>query len=329
VGKRLDKNKKWVLGDLLLSETNEYKYLGVYISRNLRDSYHVNTCLKEKGKKMKGLIQSILSGHLNVNRTEFGDVLWHSVARSGLAHGCGVWFERGESQRAIVQSVQYQIGVTLFNLGRFCKPAVEAVLGDLGWMPLFHYLDCQRVKYFSYLLALDNNRLPRQVLTDMLDAHANGVSLAWPAVQSMHDILTDRGLDGALSGDTDSLPRVFSSISSQMYQASFAQKINERSSLRNNYQHFKFHTFKEPYVCDPANFQGTRLKFKARAGVLAFESVREKWGLSDGVCKMCNKEPETLSHFMLTCPGINDIRMQVFKSLESKLSGTVYEHVWH
>ncbi len=44
---------------------------------------------------------------------------------------------------------------------------------------------------------------------------------------------------------------------------------------------------------------------------------------------MCNKEPETLSHFMLTCPGINDIRMQVFKSLESKLSGTVYEHVWH
>jgi hypothetical protein len=31
VGKRIDKSNKWVLGDTYIEETNEYKYLGVYI----------------------------------------------------------------------------------------------------------------------------------------------------------------------------------------------------------------------------------------------------------------------------------------------------------
>jgi hypothetical protein len=31
VGKRIDKSNKWILGDTYIEETNEYKYLGVYI----------------------------------------------------------------------------------------------------------------------------------------------------------------------------------------------------------------------------------------------------------------------------------------------------------
>ena len=89
------------------------------------------------------------------------------------------------------------------------KPAVEAVLGDLGWLPLPDILDTQRIKYMTYLLALPNDRLPRVILKDMLESHERGVSLAWPAARSICKILSDRGLDGALSANNTDLPRVF------------------------------------------------------------------------------------------------------------------------
>ena len=57
VGKRTNKDNKWVLGNLLISETNVYKYLGVFISRTLKDTYHIKTYLKEKGKKLKGFCE--------------------------------------------------------------------------------------------------------------------------------------------------------------------------------------------------------------------------------------------------------------------------------
>lgn len=321
VGKRIDKEKQWKLGNLSLSEVNVYKYLGVLISRTLKDSQHIKTHLKDKGKTLKGFIQSILSRHLNVNRVEFGDVLWRCVAQPALSHGCGTWFEGvNKTLHDTIQSLQYQIGRTVFNLRRNCNPATEAVLGDLGWLPLSHHLDCQRVNYVTYLLGLPDHRLPRQVLNDMVSAHDRGVSLAWPAVQSIHKILNDRGLDDALHRTEElNVPKVFSNIASQTYANKFKQIISQRDSLL-HYQYFKLHSFQERYVKDMSNFYGVKLKFKARAGVLELENVIEKWGLSNGECKLCHKEKESLSHFMLSCCALNHIRMQCFEALEHRLS---------
>jgi hypothetical protein len=36
VGQRMDKNRKWYLGNGKIDETDNYKYLGVYLSRNLK-----------------------------------------------------------------------------------------------------------------------------------------------------------------------------------------------------------------------------------------------------------------------------------------------------
>jgi hypothetical protein len=162
----------------------------------------------------------------------------------------------------------------------------------------------------------------------MLEVHNQGLSLAWPAVHALHEILKDRGLDGALNTNIPDLPRVFSTISRQVYQEQFNHALIHKKSL-SSYRYFKLHTFREKYVNDMCNFQGVRLKFKARAGVLELESLHEKYGLSNGICKLCHGERETLSHFMFICPALNHIRIDVFHALESNLLGTQYEHVWH
>jgi hypothetical protein len=40
VGKCIDKSNKWVLEDTYIEETNEYKYLGVYLSCSLKPTQH-------------------------------------------------------------------------------------------------------------------------------------------------------------------------------------------------------------------------------------------------------------------------------------------------
>ena len=47
IDKRIDNNKDGHLGSDILKETNEYKYLGVYLSRSLSFSYHISCYLKD------------------------------------------------------------------------------------------------------------------------------------------------------------------------------------------------------------------------------------------------------------------------------------------
>jgi hypothetical protein len=47
VGKRIEREKVWKLGDNCIHETNEYKYLGVYVTRTLKSNYHVQTYIKD------------------------------------------------------------------------------------------------------------------------------------------------------------------------------------------------------------------------------------------------------------------------------------------
>jgi hypothetical protein len=46
VGKRIDREKVWKLGDNCIHETKEYKYLGVYVT-TLKSNNHVQTYIKD------------------------------------------------------------------------------------------------------------------------------------------------------------------------------------------------------------------------------------------------------------------------------------------
>jgi hypothetical protein len=43
IGKRIDREKVWKLGDNCIHRINEYKYMGVYVTRTLKSNYHVQT----------------------------------------------------------------------------------------------------------------------------------------------------------------------------------------------------------------------------------------------------------------------------------------------
>ena len=80
-----------------IDETDNYKYLGVYLSRNLK-------YLKENlENKLNGMVR-ILGRHGDFNRVEFGNALWTPVIRPCIAHGCSIWLSSSEAQRNLLQS---------------------------------------------------------------------------------------------------------------------------------------------------------------------------------------------------------------------------------
>ena len=80
----IDHNKEWSLSSNVLKETNEHKYLGVYFSRSLSFSYHINCYLKENFEKKSNFIMKLLGEHGSFNRISFGDALWKSIIRPSI-----------------------------------------------------------------------------------------------------------------------------------------------------------------------------------------------------------------------------------------------------
>ena len=67
IGKRINYEQRWRLGDSLLAECSSYKYLGILFSQSLRDSAHIKTYLKAKSTRLRNYMCGILSTHENIN----------------------------------------------------------------------------------------------------------------------------------------------------------------------------------------------------------------------------------------------------------------------
>jgi hypothetical protein len=105
VVQRINKNRKWYLeNEKKIDETDNYKYLDIYLSRNLMPTHHILKYLKENlENKLNGMVR-ILGKHGDFNRVEFGNALWTSVIRPCIAHGCSIWLPSSEAQRNLLQS---------------------------------------------------------------------------------------------------------------------------------------------------------------------------------------------------------------------------------
>ena len=92
VGRRIDRGKVWTLCDNCIHDTNEYKYLGVYVTRTLKSNYHVQTYIKDNIDNKINFILRIPAEHaiLIVLSSEtrygiqFSDLQFHIFVELGL-----------------------------------------------------------------------------------------------------------------------------------------------------------------------------------------------------------------------------------------------------
>ena len=321
-GQRINKTKIWKLGHLNLSEVYEYKYLGVYFSRSLKDNRHISN-LKTKFTKLNGYIASILSKHMDINRMEFGSSLWHNVVMPSLTYGCGVWFNGTASDKQLLSSMQYNCARQILKLR--CKPAKSALLSDIGWLPIEHHLDNLRFNYFIWLKNnVDKERLVYKVFQEVM----NSDNCIYK--QQLQQVMNNRGLDFMCNINSSVCNNLsFKVIGRTMFKNSMIEDFQEKSTLQ-HYKALKNNTFAEPYLYEKDNFKGAQLKFKARVGCLGLEADLEKRGMSDGICKRCSLgTKDTMEHFLLNCSSLDNERNTLETNIYCNLKNNNRLNIWN
>ncbi len=167
VGKRINNNSTWKLGDESIEEVNEYTYLGYFVSRTLKSNFHICNFLKEKADKQLNYMIRVLEEHGDFNRLNFGDALWNSFIRPSLTHACAVWMPLSQASKDSLDSWQYKAAKTILRTKLNIPKA--AILLELGWEPLSVFIDRQRISYYKRLLRLPNHRLCKQVYNEMFN----------------------------------------------------------------------------------------------------------------------------------------------------------------
>ena len=245
VGKRVDKSKKWVLGDKLIEEANEYKYLGVFFSRSLKFTYHIESYLKDNFRKKLNYMTRILAEHGSFNRFNFGDSLWMYVIRPSIAHGCATWMPTADSSLSMIDSWQYQVGklilCTKLNIPK-C-----ALLAEFGWEPINSFLDRQRVSYFARFAGLPDDRLCKIVFQELKFSR----STEWNYFSHMERLFQSIGLDHYIDGNVNK--QTFNKFFGGHTFCKVNTDINEKRSLH-LYRSLLVSNRRQTYLCNYEHF---------------------------------------------------------------------------
>ena len=319
IGKRLSE-KQWYIGEMTIKETKYYKYLGIIINRQLKDNDHFTVHIESKAKKLNSYVRYTLANHLDINRVQFGNAMWHNAVLPSLTHASAVWFESTKKSANKLKSIQYQLAKAVLKLR--CMPASTSTIAELGWLPISDYLNISRIAYFCHLHKMEPNRLPRIIFNELDKLYRNNTDTAFNYIGNIRDILVKEGLDHMFDNPESCNTKTFKSFVTANYQCRFNNDIMQASSLK-YFCMVKENTFMSSYLQSRGCFKGVQLKFKLRNGVsgLGEDLLRQKRGT--GMCGHCGCF-ESLKHFLFFCPAYNSVRIELYKNLRFTCDTNIY-----
>ncbi|XP_071963907.1 uncharacterized protein [Antedon mediterranea] len=323
IGQNLNSEKLWKLGDTFISEVETYKYLGVYISRNLKDNFHINQVIK-KGNRIIAYIKSIIDRLNNFDRVVYGDILWRSIGLPTINYACAVCVNTNTKDIQRIESLQLQMARTILKASR--STAKEALYGDLGWQPIKVTQDIFKAKYIRNVMCMEMYRWPKLILNTII-RHKNFNSryqfinefektcdyIKFDFNAILNDICTGTDID-------INWVKPFENTIKQSYSTFWKQEVLRKSSLL-DYSLIKESPSLEPYLLDKTDFYGSSLKFKLRINTLPLGKITNKWNIDNlnDKCKVCGSGEEDVKHFLFICNKLHCIRMEELQTLQHKL----------
>ena len=313
LGQKSRPGYKWNIGEFKLpegwekliriGEVEDYEYLGVRIKATGQGmfSHHIEK-IKQKVNRTKGMIK--LTATNSFNKVFTGRVLWERVGMPGMMYGLDAI---SVSQKDIewLEKAQREMGKWL--LGAPPCVATEAVLGELGWMPVKDRLARAKLSYWGYLQSVSEDRWCRKLYLVAVQEKTK-----W--IQDIDKLAERYNLKGP--GETDQPWKGYvKGVVNRKYWEEWRSGVEEKSSLA------AYKGLPKPVksnVWDGS--KGARLLFQGRAGVINVEKRKQKWTRgSDGKCKVCNNgEDETIDHMVLWCRGYQGSREGLFERWKDK-----------
>lgn len=311
VGARF-KGLQWTLGNTFIKETKSYKYLGIMIDSYLKDTVHVNNYIASKAKNLESYTRFTLAKHMDINRTHFGNTIWHTAIQPSLLHASGVWFDQSKKSKNKLKSIQYQLAKAVLRIRS--SPSKTSTLGELGWLPISDQMNINRIGYFCHIQKMNRYRLPNIVYQELQKLYANNTKTSFNYVGYIKALLEDKGLDFMFSEPERCYVKTFKRLTHHCYGYSFYNDIDSHSSLK-YYKQVKQNTFCSEYLKSKMSFKSIQLKFKIRNGVSSLGEDLHRQHRDNGVCKYCGSF-ESLKHFIFHCEAYTTVRNTMYNNIK-------------
>ena len=151
--------KLWALGKEGIEEVDEYKYLGVWINRQVTGHNHVNHL---EGKAL-GLQNLARGGKFWRDEEDIkaGLTMWEVVCKPVLNYGAEVWACSSKTDEQRLERIQNRAGRRILGLSwRFHGVVVR---GELGWRKLKYDRHSSALKFAGRLRGMGWERWPKIV----------------------------------------------------------------------------------------------------------------------------------------------------------------------
>ena len=329
VNRSEDENSIWRLGENVLEQTGEYKYLGVCMS--------ADGCVKMKHEKISQLNQWVgrlgSVARMRACKYEVLREVWKSVAVPSVMYGMNVvtWNENEIGKLEVGQNKMARMAL---NAPRYA--AVEALRGDMGWSTFRERHIKATLRYKVRLQEMEDTRLVRKIYLwnercsrwlkrCMGMVNRSGMQFVWTGGrQGVHEWRMEYDNDEVNELDVRMWKNVIDKEVKGVGLRKWRNEVERKSTLV-WYKDKEAPAYERWYD----GSLGSDLLFRARAQCMDVNARNYRWSESHSkVCQMCDmEEDETVEHVVLECVKYDRERMEMMRVVLSEMGCRVNELV--
>jgi hypothetical protein len=313
------RNVRWKLGESVIEQVGQYKYLGIELTRTLRWNVYLKRIVDKARRNMtQALAMGVGGGFM---RTRLANIIWMSLVRSIIEYGCEIW---GGGTLVELEKLQIAMGKRILRCGS--RMTEEAVRGELGWERHIARRDEMRLRFWAKIVRMHDERIPKRIYKASRERLQKEEREALPLTKTWcrytRDLLTELHLadewQNEAVGDKEQWNKLVRERIHEREQIKWRTQCLLRPKLR-TYCKIKRTLRFEPYlqffhrggIPELAKIRGGTNRLRIEQGRYEKEKVCER------ICRCCKSgQVEDESHFMLQCSTYDDLRNRMWTRFE-------------
>jgi hypothetical protein len=323
------RNVVWKLGENVIKQVTQYKYLGIELTRTLKWNPYIKRILEKAKRNMtQALAMGIRGGFMSIR---LANIVWMSLVRSIIEYGCEIW---GEKDVVEFEQLQLNMGKRILRCGS--RTSDEVVRGELGWERQKARRDEMRLRYWGKITRMEDDRIVKIIYRESRrrmeaeeDARTRGENVVMTNTWCRYTRKLMKELHFEQEWAEETVPP------EEEWNEILRERIHDREQVKwrthcllkpklRTYSTLKKELKTEPYL-EVHHRGGIPELVKLRGGTnrLRIEQgryIKEK--LEERICEFCDsKEVEDEKHFLLECKMHSEFREEMWKKFE-EITGT-------
>lgn len=294
-------NVNFKLNNILLEIVNEYKYLGIFMSRTgsfLKAKKHIAS---QATNAMYSLLSKVRQLSLPI---DIQIDLFNKTVKPILLYGAEIW---GFGNNEIIERVQLKYYKNVLNLKK-STPTVM-LYGELGIHPIEIDIHSKTISFWTKLVKPENRKLSSCMYYILMSIQSHSATkFNW--LIHLKQIFIDCGQIGIWSSQQIANPKWLIVSMKQKLQDLYVQKWNNKVHEDTNYKLFKETINLEKYmIVLQENEYKPILAYRTRNHKLPIETGR--WSKTDRhlrICNLCNEDLGDEMHYLLSCKRLKNAR---------------------